>query len=217
MGEALIVRRGTVLPKITNSVKSTHILQGFEAIDSNEQLVTGTMINNGQVNVQLQTSGQVYNIPEGYHNGLGNVIAPIYTIPTTTALVLHETNELFTQNAGQCQAGKSISTQKITFTQSGSIKIKCQYIGGRTESGGAIGSTWYILYVDGAEYARNDWDSNNGGTTSGSYNIVVKNGTTVQLTVGTSRYGLASDVTLKLLGIQKVGEVEVLTPFKIIS
>ena len=52
---------------------ASHILKDYTAY-SGGQLLTGTMPNNGAVSSSLNC-GEVYNIPEGYHNGSGTVIA----------------------------------------------------------------------------------------------------------------------------------------------
>lgn len=52
--------------------EASHILAGKKAYIDGE-LVTGTMKNNGAVQITLDTSQDAYNIPAGYHDGMGAV------------------------------------------------------------------------------------------------------------------------------------------------
>lgn len=52
---------------------ATDILSGKKVMGANRTTITGTMVNNGAVNIQLDNSNNTYTIPAGYHNGNGTV------------------------------------------------------------------------------------------------------------------------------------------------
>ena len=64
---------GMELPELTNPGESTDLLSGKELIDSDGNIVVGTMPNNNAVSKTLDTLITSYTIPEGYHDGSGKV------------------------------------------------------------------------------------------------------------------------------------------------
>lgn len=50
-----------------------HLLSGKQLLDTDFEIVEGTMPNRGQITKTISTKTENYTIPEGYHNGNGNV------------------------------------------------------------------------------------------------------------------------------------------------
>lgn len=71
MGVATTLRSGGGVDTSDATASAEYILVGYTGY-VNDQLVTGTMPDNGAVNVQLNC-GESYTIPKGYHNGKGKV------------------------------------------------------------------------------------------------------------------------------------------------
>lgn len=61
-----------VLPSLTNPGTAADLLSGKQLIDTNGNVLTGTMPNRGAVNVDV-SGGYAYTIPQGYHDGTGKV------------------------------------------------------------------------------------------------------------------------------------------------
>ena len=59
----------------TGDAVAADVLAGKTFSNASATGVTGTMVNNGAVDVDL-TAGQTYTVPAGYHNGQGTVTAP---------------------------------------------------------------------------------------------------------------------------------------------
>lgn len=92
-----LISRGIVIPQnakldtydtLINSIKGgtsseevtatrANVLAGTTTItaDSNDEIVEGTMIDNGAVTPSALAAGESYTIPEGYHNGSGIILA----------------------------------------------------------------------------------------------------------------------------------------------
>ena len=78
---------GVVLPELTNPGTASNLLSSKQLIDTEGNIVEGTMINNGAVTKTLNTSTTSYTIPAGYHNGSGKV-----SITTETKTVTPKTS-----------------------------------------------------------------------------------------------------------------------------
>lgn len=59
----------------TGNAVAADVLTGKTFSNASAVGISGTMPNNGAVNVNL-TNGQTYTVPRGYHNGNGTVTAP---------------------------------------------------------------------------------------------------------------------------------------------
>lgn len=68
---------GIQLPTLTNEGNAKDLLAGKQLIDSNGNIVTGTMVNNGTVNATLNTNTTSYTIPAGNHSGSGKISVDI--------------------------------------------------------------------------------------------------------------------------------------------
>ena len=71
MGECLIIRAGGGTDTSDATATSSVVLSGFTCY-VNDELVTGSMTNQGSVSQSLAPGGS-YTIPEGYHDGTGSV------------------------------------------------------------------------------------------------------------------------------------------------
>ena len=71
---ASVVRAENLAVQTVGNASAEHILQEYIAW-VNGQEITGAMVNNAPVTVNLQ-SGETYQVPEGYHNGEDLIIAP---------------------------------------------------------------------------------------------------------------------------------------------
>lgn len=63
----------TTLPEISNPAVPENILIGKEALNGAEDLIVGTMENNGAIEENIELVDQVVEIPLGFHNGEGFV------------------------------------------------------------------------------------------------------------------------------------------------
>lgn len=63
----------TTLPEISNPAVPEDILIGKEALNGAEDLIVGTMENNGAIEENIELVDQVVEIPLGFHNGEGFV------------------------------------------------------------------------------------------------------------------------------------------------
>ena len=63
----------TTLPEISNPAIPENILIGKEALNGAEDLIVGTMKNNGAIEENIELVDQVVEIPLGFHNGEGFV------------------------------------------------------------------------------------------------------------------------------------------------
>ena len=63
----------TTLPEISNPAIPENILIGKEALNGAEDLIVGTMENNGAIEEDIELVDQVVEIPLGFHNGEGFV------------------------------------------------------------------------------------------------------------------------------------------------
>lgn len=63
----------TTLPEISNPAIPENILIGKEALNGAEDLIVGTMENNGAIEENIELVDQVVEIPLGFHNGEGFV------------------------------------------------------------------------------------------------------------------------------------------------
>ena len=61
------------LPELTSPGTSADLLTGKQMIDGEGNIVEGTMVNNGSVRESLRPSTVPYVIPEGYHDGTGQL------------------------------------------------------------------------------------------------------------------------------------------------
>lgn len=81
MGYAILHQAGGggVLSEDVTAAKA-NVLKGTRTItsDSGDEIVEGTMVNNGAVDVSLPINGE-YLVPAGYHNGTGKVKQSITT------------------------------------------------------------------------------------------------------------------------------------------
>lgn len=74
MAEAINgISTGTELPELTNPGTSSDLIYGKEFVNADGDKVVGTMPNNGAVSATLSLWKQSYTVPEGYHNGKGEV------------------------------------------------------------------------------------------------------------------------------------------------
>lgn len=71
MGVATTLRSGGGVDTSDATASAEYILVGYTGY-VNDQLVTGTMPDNGAVDIKLNC-GESYTIPKGYHNGKGKV------------------------------------------------------------------------------------------------------------------------------------------------
>ena len=71
MGKCLIIRAGGGTDTSDATATSSVVLSGFTCY-VNDELVTGSMTNQGSVSQSLAPGGS-YTIPEGYHDGTGSV------------------------------------------------------------------------------------------------------------------------------------------------
>lgn len=76
---------GIELPELTNEGTAADMLLGKQLINSNNEVVTGTMADNGAVTKTLDASSnnQIYTIPAGKHDGAGKVSIVLETKSTT--------------------------------------------------------------------------------------------------------------------------------------
>lgn len=73
MGECLLLKSGGGVDTSDATATAETILTGYTAY-VNEQLIVGTMPNNGAITKSLNC-GESYTIPKGWHNGSGKVTA----------------------------------------------------------------------------------------------------------------------------------------------
>lgn len=64
---------GVKLPELLNAATADQILAGYEAINQDGLKVTGTMPDNGAIDVTLDAEKPSADVPAGYHNGAGKV------------------------------------------------------------------------------------------------------------------------------------------------
>lgn len=76
MAESLILKQGGGVGSDELTATVAQILSGYTAVtkDSDDEIGTGTMPNRGAVSQTLNAGG-TYTIPQGYHNGNGQVSA----------------------------------------------------------------------------------------------------------------------------------------------
>ena len=80
------------LPTLNNPAIAAELLNGKELIDDKGNIITGTMSNKGAVSDTLTATKTSYTIPEGYHNGQGQVSIVTETktvVPKTTAQTVY--------------------------------------------------------------------------------------------------------------------------------
>ena len=70
-------------PGLARPAYDTHVLDGRQYIDENGDIMLGRMPNNGGDYVSLDTSKTRYAIPEGYHDGQGEVYITTETMTVT--------------------------------------------------------------------------------------------------------------------------------------
>ena len=74
MGVCKVIYKDNTLVDLTqDTVTAGDLRQGVTAHNSNGDLVTGTMQDQGTLNQEISTVNQVVEIPEGYHSGYGSV------------------------------------------------------------------------------------------------------------------------------------------------
>ena len=70
----------TAPTQIQGNADVSEVLSGKTFMsDGSTSVKTGTMVNRGAVTESLTADGQVYTIPEGYHDGTGTVTANVST------------------------------------------------------------------------------------------------------------------------------------------
>lgn len=109
---------------------ASEILKGKTAYNKGVK-VTGTMNNNGAVNESITTKDQVYTVPQGYHDGSGQV-----------AIDATEQAKIIAENIRE-----GVEILGVTGTMSGLEDVKAQ-----TRTATPTSSTQTILPEDGYNY-----------------------------------------------------------------
>lgn len=145
-----ISESGISLPTLTNEASASDLLLNKELIDSEGNIVTGTMPNNGTVSKTLNTSTTSYTIPQGYHSSSGTVSITTETKSVTPT----KSKQTVSPTSGKVLSSVSVEaipSQYITTTDATAIKTdilsgKTAYVNGSKVTGtmtnnGAISST----------------------------------------------------------------------------
>lgn len=156
----MISNNGVQLPTLTNAGSASDLLNGKQLIDDDGNIVTGTMVNNGTVNIALNTNTTSYTIPAGYHSGSGKVSVDIEDRTFTPTKSVQN----FTPNTGKVIRNVTINS------------IPDEYI---------IPSGTKTINTNGTHDVSNYASVNVNIASSGSSGFVVKSGTTTSGTIDT--------------------------------
>lgn len=128
---------GVVLPELTNPGTASNLLSSKQLIDTEGNIVEGTMINNGAVTKTLNTSTTSYTIPEGYHDGTGKVSITTETktaTPTTSSQSITPTSgkvlSKVTVNGDANLIAENIKSGISIFGVDGSLSSGAQFATG---------------------------------------------------------------------------------------
>lgn len=138
-----------LMPERSNSAGAEQILEGYQGVDSEGALITGSMKNNGAVSSTLNAGGS-YTVPEGYHDGNGKVTAnslASQTSGTATAADIasgltawvdgEKLTGTFTKLNVQTGTFKGNHSKRITISgiNGNPIYFTCVIVGDDTDSG----------------------------------------------------------------------------------
>ena len=93
------IETGTELPELTNEGSAADLLAGKQLIDSDGNVIEGTMPDHGDLggSITIDTENYYYDIPAGYHNGDGSVNMRLEEKTVTPT----DTQQIITPSAGK--------------------------------------------------------------------------------------------------------------------